>query len=354
MSKSQTPLTSKQQQQQIFVHQVIGHTSSHNALMAKKTVGHGSAPVNIALSKYWGKRDTVLNLPTNSSVSISLPGLGTSTEISLLAESNNFDQVSLNGKSLETSHPFAKRVSDFLNHFRATPETTFNVVTINSVPTAAGLASSASGYAALVLALDDLFAWQLTPKNLSLLARLGSGSASRSVFNGFSIWHQGYQQDGLDSFAEQIETQWPEFCVGLLEIDVKQKPVSSTQGMQNTVETCELYQAWPKQANADVQTVLQAIKDRDFSLLGKTAEHNALTMHATMIATWPPIVYWQPESVKAMHTVWQLREQGVDVYFTMDAGPNLKLLFLETQKPAIKQAFRDIKILEPFKDQILN
>jgi len=350
MSKSQTPLTNKQKQQQTFVHQVIGHTSSHNVLQPKKVSGHGSAPVNIALSKYWGKRDNVLNLPTNSSVSISLPGLGTVTQISLITESHKSDQVSLNGELLEANHPFAKRVSEFLNHFRTTPESFFNIVTENSVPTAAGLASSASGYAALVLALNDLFNWQLPPKKLSLLARLGSGSASRSVFNGFAIWHQGEQQDGLDSFAEKIATQWPEFCVGLLEIDIKQKPVSSTQGMQNTVETCELYQAWPKQANADVQTVLQAIKDRDFSLLGKTAEHNALTMHATMIATWPPIVYWQPESVKAMHTVWQLREQGVEVYFTMDAGPNLKLLFLETQKPAIKQAFKEIKILEPFKD----
>ncbi|WP_029408062.1 diphosphomevalonate decarboxylase [Thiomicrorhabdus sp. Milos-T2] len=337
--------------QQKFVHQVIGHSSEQNRLATTKKLGKGKAPVNIALSKYWGKRDSVLNLPTNSSLSISLPGLGTETKIEVLnPQTTQEDQVYLNGQPLEASNAFANRVSRFLNFFRATPQTFFKVTTVNSVPTAAGLASSASGYAALVLALNDLFSWNLDNKALSLLARFGSGSASRSLFSGFAIWHQGQQADGLDSYAEAIETTWPEFCVGLLEIDVKQKPVSSTQGMQNTVETCALYQAWPKQANQDLQTLLKAIELKDFETLGKTAEHNALTMHATMIATWPPIVYWQPESVEAMHKIWHLREQGVQVYFTMDAGPNLKLLFLETEKPAIKQAFKAIKVLEPFKD----
>lgn len=341
---------STQLQQQHFVHQVIGHKPESNRLNAAKSEGKGSAPVNIALSKYWGKRDTILNLPTNGSASISLPGLGTETQIKILSDTDNHqDKVSLNGQLLNSDNAFAKRVSDFLNHFRAHPNTSFEVTTFNSVPTAAGLASSASGYAALVLALNDLFKWNLADKELSLLARLGSGSASRSLFSGFSVWHQGIQTDGLDSYAEAIEIQWPEFCVGLLEIDVKQKSVSSTQGMQNTVETCALYQAWPEQANRDLQTILKAIEEKNFSTLGKTAEHNALSMHATMIATWPPIVYWQPESVEAMHKVWQLREQGVEVYFTMDAGPNLKLLFLETEKPAIKQAFKSVKILEPFK-----
>jgi len=353
MSANNPHPSNKTLQQQKFVHNVIGHSASNNVLHMTKEIGYGQAPVNIALSKYWGKRDVILNLPTNSSVSISLPGLGTHTEIKKIdniQDNNPYDKISLNDVWLETTHPFAQRVTAFLNHFRETPNVQFEVITTNTVPTAAGLASSASGYAALVLALNDLFDWQLKKQNLSLLARLGSGSASRSLFDGFAIWHQGQQDDGLDSFAEPIETQWPEFCVGLVEIDIEQKPISSTQGMQNTVETCELYQAWPEQANRDVQAVLQAIKNKDFSLLGKTAEHNALTMHATMIATWPPILYWQPNSVKAMQTVWKLREQGVEVYFTMDAGPNLKLLFLETQKPAIKQAFVNIKILEPFKN----
>ncbi|QCU90672.1 diphosphomevalonate decarboxylase [Thiomicrorhabdus sediminis] len=342
------PTSTTLSRQQLFVNQVLTQSAQTEPFEAKKTQGTGKAPVNIALSKYWGKRDIELNLPLNGSVSISLPGLGTETEISLIEAAE--DKVLLNNEPLPAEHAFAKRVSKFLDLFRGGDNQHFAINTYNSVPTAAGLASSASGYAALVLALNDLFDWQLNGQQLSLLARLGSGSASRSLFNGFALWHKGENENGLDSFAEAIDTKWPEFCIGLVEVDIKEKPLSSTQGMQNTVNTCDLYQAWPEQANRDMQSIIEAIQTKDFAALGKTAEHNALSMHATMIATWPPIVYWQAESVTAMHKVWQLREQGIEIFFTMDAGPNLKLLFLEKQKPAIKQAFGDIRIIEPFKD----
>jgi diphosphomevalonate decarboxylase len=332
---------------QQFVDAVIGQSAKHNALGNPKAKGCGEAPVNIALSKYWGKRDAALNLPVNGSLSISLPGLGTKTSLALIEESE--DIIHLNGQPLAADAPFAQRLSHFLDYFRPQGYA-YHVDTLNSVPTAAGLASSASGYAALVLALNDLYQWQLDNESLSLLARFGSGSASRSLFNGFALWHRGTRRDGLDSYAEAIDESWPAFCVGLLKVDIGEKPVSSTAGMQQTVETCALYQAWPQKAEADMNTIHQAIVARDFSQLGATAEHNALTMHATMIATWPPIVYWQPESVAAMHKVWELRRQGIEVYFTMDAGPNLKLLFLETQKPAILQAFAGMQVIQPFKD----
>ncbi len=332
---------------QEFVHQIIGHQTAHSAFDQAKASGYGEAPVNIALSKYWGKRETSLNLPVNGSVSISLPGLGTQTEISLSA--GEADQIVLNDQLLEPHVPFAKRLSAFLDLFRPDEHSVFQVDTLNTVPTAAGLASSASGYAALVLALNDLFQWQLSSEKLSLLARLGSGSASRSLFPGFAVWHVGTQDDGMDSYAEAIDTQWPQLCIGLLKVDISEKPVSSTTGMQQTVNSCELYQAWPEKAKKDIETIQSAIQTKDFTLLGETAENNAMSMHATMMATWPPILYWQPESVAAMHKIWQLRQQGVEVYFTMDAGPNLKLLFLETEKPAVMQAFADMSIIEPFK-----
>ncbi|WP_178863786.1 diphosphomevalonate decarboxylase [Thiomicrorhabdus cannonii] len=329
---------------QQFVEAVI--SQAPNALSPSQASGFGEAPVNIALSKYWGKRDAALNLPVNGSLSISLPGLGTQTSLALIEGAE--DQIQLNGQTLTADAPFAQRLSRFLDYFRP-PGYAYQVDTVNSVPTAAGLASSASGYAALVLALNDLYQWQLDKKSLSLLARFGSGSASRSLFDGFALWHCGTRQDGLDSYAEAIDENWPEFCVGLLKVDIGEKPVSSTAGMQQTVETCALYQAWPQKAEADMKTIHQAIVTRDFSQLGATAEHNALTMHATMIATWPPILYWQPESVAAMHKVWELRRQGIEVYFTMDAGPNLKLLFLEKQKPAILRAFEGMQVIQPFK-----
>jgi diphosphomevalonate decarboxylase len=346
-------MSDSQTSPQHFVNQVIGQQpGTLNKCIPMQSQGHGIAPVNIALSKYWGKRDTVLNLPMNGSISISLPGLGTETTITLKSTAQNFtppvDQITLNGKTLKPDTPFCIRLSAFLDLFRP-QNNVFHINTHNTVPTAAGLASSASGYAALVLALNDLYQWQLTPQKLSLLARLGSGSASRSLYSGFALWHKGVQADGLDSYAEPIDTQWPELCVGLVKVNVQQKSISSTTGMQNTVKTCDLYQSWPQQAKKDMQCILNAIEQKNFEQLGQTAEHNALSMHATMMATWPPIVYWQPESVAAMHTVWRLRQQGVAVYFTMDAGPNLKLLFLETQKPAITQAFGDIDIIQPFK-----
>lgn len=337
--------------QQTFIDAVLKNSQNPQPKTPKKPHGFGKAPVNIALSKYWGKRDTDLNLPINGSVSISLPGLGTETKIAMIKSDK--DDISLNGKTLPAGDKFAKRLSAFLDWFRAETSTSFKVDTLNSVPTAAGLASSASGYAALVLALNDLFDWQLSKPQLSLLARFGSGSASRSVYDGFAIWYKGENDNGLDSLAEEIDTQWPEFTIGLVKVDTKEKAVGSTVGMQQTVDTCDLYQSWPQQAERDIQTIHQAILNKDFSTLGKTAEHNALSMHATMIATWPPIVYWQPESVAAMQVVWQLRQQGIEVYFTMDAGPNLKLILQDKDRQVVIKAFAKINMpvefIQPFK-----
>lgn len=306
--------------------------------------GYGQANINIALSKYWGKRDIELNLPNNSSLSISLPSLGTKTSIEVINSTE--DAIYLNNTKIANEELFAKRISLFLNYFRN--NNYFKIITHNSVPTAAGLASSASGYAALVIALNNCFQWRLSNNKLSILARLGSGSAARSIFDGFVIWHKGQQQDGLDSFAEPINMAWQELRVGLIKIDTTAKKISSTQGMQNTVNNCELYQAWPKKAEQDLIKIKQAILVKDFNNLGKTAENNALSMHATMIATMPPILYWQAESVTTMHKVWQLREQAINVYFTMDAGPNLKLLFLEQDEYIIKQQFKNIIVIKPF------
>lgn len=320
-----------------FVRRLIPHRNAPQ-------VQHGQAwaPVNIALAKYWGKRDTALNLPQNSSLSISLPQLGTDTRVTLI---EGADRITLNGQPAPQA--FAQRLSRFLDLFR--PEGMgFAVETHNSVPTAAGLASSASGFAALVKALDQLFGWRLSAQKLSMLARLGSGSASRSLFNGFALWHRGQQTDGLDSYAEPIDIQWPDLRIGLLEIDTGTKPISSTAGMQQTVATCPLYRAWPEFAEASVQAQLAAITARDLPQLGDLAEHNALTMHATMIATHPSVLYWTADSVSAMQQIWALRQQGVGVWFTMDAGPNLKLLFEKTDQRTVEAALPNLETLVPF------
>jgi diphosphomevalonate decarboxylase len=323
-----------------FVKKIIGKAQTRT-----KECGEAFAPSNIALCKYWGKRDGALNLPVNSSLSVSLGLLGTRTEIRM-ADS---DRVVLNGEDVPLDDSFAVRSVEFLSCFRDRFKSAhFDVRTENNIPTAAGLASSASGFAALVMALDDLAGWGLDRKRLSMLARLGSGSASRSVFDGFVQWNAGTRPDGMDSFAEPLPIQWPEFRMGILELSSAKKPVGSRAGMNRTVETSELYKSWPEQAAADLEVIRQAIEVQDFATLGKTAERNALAMHATMMAAWPPLLYLQPETMEQIHKVQRIRADGLDVYLTIDAGPNIKLLFLEKNERSAAAAFPGLKTINPF------
>lgn len=307
------------------------------------------APSNIALCKYWGKRDTELNLPINASLSISLGQLGSQTEIYPSATGD--DQVFLNGEELSLDSSFARKVVSFINLFRRQLAQPVCVKTINNIPTAAGLASSASGFAALTLAINEFYGLGLTDDKLSAFARMGSGSASRSIYQGFVEWHKGVREDGMDSCAEPLNISWPGFRIGLLKVATGAKKVDSRAGMQRTVESAPLYQSWPHQATQDLATIKRALSDHDMELLGQTAEQNALSMHATMIASWPPLLYWTPESVAAMHRVWELRSLGVPIYLTMDAGPNLKLLFISEHEQDVRDAFPellDLDIVAPF------
>ncbi len=304
--------------------------------------GEAFAPANIALCKYWGKRNAELNLPVNSSLSISLGSLGTRT---VVRYAECADGVFLNGEAAPRA--FSARVSAYLDLFRRGRQF-FEVRTENTIPTAAGLASSASGFAALVKALDELLGWGFSLCELSMLARVGSGSASRSLFDGFAVWHMGQRADGMDSFAEGFSEDWKELRVGILEVSNAWKKVGSTEGMNRTRETSELFEAWPAQAQCDYDELRTAIAAKDFPMFGKTAENNAMAMHATMMAAWPPLCYWLPQTVSLMQEVWCAREGGLDLYFTMDAGPNLKLLFLEESRAAVKALFPMVQVVEPF------
>jgi len=304
--------------------------------------GEAFAPANIALCKYWGKRNAELNLPVNSSLSISLGKLGTRTIIKF---AKNADRIFLNGKVAPKA--FAARLSAYLDLFRKEDQF-FEVRTENNIPTAAGLASSASGFAALVKALNELMGWEFNARELSMLARVGSGSASRSLYDGFAVWHMGQRADGMDSYAESLDGAWPDLRVGILEVSKVRKKVGSTEGMNRTRETSELYEAWPEQAQCDYDELRTAIAAKDFPMLGKTAENNAMAMHATMMAAWPPLCYWKPQSVSLMQKVWAVREEGLELYFTMDAGPNLKLLFLKKNQATVKKLFPKVQIVKPF------
>lgn len=308
--------------------------------------GLAYAPTNIALCKYWGKRDTELNLPVTSSLSISLPDKGAMT--TLRWNTKALDTVVLNGNELAADSPFVTRLVNYLDLFRTVDKWYLHIDIKMNLPVAAGLASSACGFASIAAALNDLMQWQLTPRDLSLLARLGSGSAARSLWNGFVFWHEGMREDGMDSYGEPIDVEWPTLRVGILPISDAEKPISSREAMQRTVNSSALYGSWPRKVSQDLSIFKQALKSKNFSLLGGTAESNALAMHATMLSSWPPICYFLPETLTAMQKVWEVRHSGCEVYFTQDAGPNLKLLFLQNQSDALQEHFPNLEIIKVF------
>ncbi|EPJ44563.1 MAG: diphosphomevalonate decarboxylase [Osedax symbiont Rs1] len=304
------------------------------------------APSNIALCKYWGKRDLELNLPVNSSLSISLAHLGSRTTIS--HSTSGVDQVKLNNKVLPLDSVFSGKVLAFVKLFRRQQQVPLLIDTHNNIPTAAGLASSASGFAALMLALDDFFNLHLDKQVLSAFARMGSGSASRSIFSGFVRWDMGSAADGMDSCAVALSQQWHTLRIGLIKVASSQKPVDSSSGMNRTIASSKLYSSWPEQAAEDLFTIENAIDSQDFDALGCCAEQNAMSMHATMLSAWPPLVYWLPESLAVMQQVWRLRAAGIAVYFTMDAGPNLKLLFEAESQKVLEAEFPMMDVIAPF------
>lgn len=313
-------------------------------LPAPKTQASVYAPANIALSKYWGKRDVELNLPTNGSLSISLAHLGTRTTISPA----DTDNLTLNGAPVDLQSAFAQKVFRFVAYFRRETVQPLAITTVNTIPTAAGLASSASGFAALTLALNDYWQLHLSDSILSTIARIGSGSAARSLWHGFVKWHRGENKDGSDSVASPLMSDWQSLRIGLLEIDIGPKKVSSRLGMTHTVQTSPLYHHWPTIAENDLLTIERAIAERDFVLLGETSEANALTMHATMLAARPALSYFQAETFATLQKIWQVRAQGLEVYATIDAGPNVKLLYQEKQQSDVEKMFPQAIFINPF------
>ena len=302
------------------------------------------APSNITLSKYWGKSDNAINLPLNSSLSLSLGHLGTTTTVSPADQ----DTLVFNGKFFDVHEPFAKRVFNFIDYFRANRTLPLKVESSNSIPTATGLASSASGFAALTLALDKAFHLQLPESTLSIIARIGSGSAARSLWHGFARWNRGKCADGMDSYAHHLPIEWPALRIAIITVDTKQKSHSSRDGMNHTMATSPLFINWPAQAERDCDTIEKALRNRDFVTMGETAEANALGMHATMLAARPTLQYLKSQSWSVLETLWKARSEGLVAYATMDAGANIKILYLENAEPSIKELFPSANCIAPF------
>lgn len=302
------------------------------------------APSNIALSKYWGKRDKALNLPLNSSLSISLRDWGSTTRVSPA----DHDQVWFQDRLLPADDPFAAKVLRFADRFRRDQHLPLKFETSNTIPTAAGLASSASGFAALTMALVKAFQLQLSDDVVSMFARLGSGSATRSLWHGFARWERGQANDGTDSFARPLDVIWPEFRIAIIPVDTGPKSQSSRDGMNHTVATSPLFDAWPARAEADCAAIQNTVQDHDFQTLGALAEANALAMHATMLAARPALSYLKPESWQVLETLWAARRDGLAAFATMDAGANVKLIFEDHSLNDVAALFPQAQMIAPF------
>jgi diphosphomevalonate decarboxylase len=286
-------------------------------------IGKARARANIALVKYWGKADPALNTPAVGSISITLEALLSSTEVRFDPELPA-DRLALNGQDRGDRMARVSACLDVLRE-RAGIRERAEVVSRNNFPTGAGLASSASGFAALVAAAADALGLDLSPKELSMIARRGSGSAARSIFGGFVEMHAGRAPDGGDSFAEPLlEAQaWPlEVVIAITARE--EKEVGSSVGMQRSAQSSPYYPAWVSSSGADLAAARAAIVRRDFEALAEVAEHSCLKMHAAAMAARPPLIYWNAATLRCMHAVRGLRASGVPVFFTIDAGPQLK------------------------------
>ncbi|KAK9770681.1 putative GHMP kinase [Seiridium cardinale] len=318
-----------------------------------------TAPVNIAVVKYWGKRDPKLNLPTNSSLSVTLSqdDLRTLTTASA-SETYKEDVLLLNGSPSDLTGARTQACLRELRALRTALEEKnpslpklahlpLLLVSENNFPTAAGLASSAAGFAAFVRAIANLYELPASPTELSLIARQGSGSACRSLFGGYVAWRAGTQADGLDSKAVEVApaAHWPNMRALILVVSAAKKGVSSTSGMQQTVATSGLFKQRIEQVVPENMDLMEkAIAAKDFAKFAEVTMRDSNSFHATCADTYPPIFYMNDVSraaVRAVETINAAAGKTVAAY-TFDAGPNAVIYYLEEDSEAVLGTFNPL------------
>lgn len=297
------------------------------------------ASSNIAFIKYWGNQDDALRIPVNSSISMNLAGLFTETVVRW-DDGLSADRLVLNGK--EADHGAYQRVVDHLDVLRERLGITAHaeVTSANNFPMGAGIASSASSFAALTMAGIRAIDATISEKELTTLARLGSGSASRSIPNGYVYWHMGDHHE--NSYAESVASadHWNLVDV-IAVISDTHKAVGSTRG-HATAQTSDLQGGRLSHVEARLETVKDAILNRDFSLLAPVVEHDSNLMHAVMMTSQPALFYWMPTSLVVMDAVRQWRAEGLNVCYTLDAGPNVHCICTAEDAPQIIQRVKQI------------
>ncbi|KAI9230970.1 MAG: diphosphomevalonate decarboxylase [Piptocephalis tieghemiana] len=310
-----------------------------------------TAPVNIAVVKYWGKRSTELNLPTNSSLSVTLSQdhMCSRTTASCSPSYTDGDRLWLNGQEETTVSSRLQAVFQACRALRrkleeesgseVEPLSTYGIriVSSNNFPTAAGLASSASGYAAMVAALAQMYQLPTDPSSLSVIARQGSGSACRSLFGGYVAWDLGSREDGQDSRARQVApaAHWPEMEAVICVVSAKRKSMPSTRGMQETVATSRLMKERIALVPGCMEKMEEAIRQRDFPTFAELTMRESNQFHAVCLDTFPPIRYLTDTSYSLIQLVHSFNSNGPRAAYTFDAGPNAVIYTLKEHVPEL-------------------
>jgi diphosphomevalonate decarboxylase len=291
----------------------------HSSSLTASALAHP----NIAFIKYWGNIDDSLRLPVSGSISMNLDALSTRTTVTFNAD---FPSDTLTINALPVAGSGLARVSTFLDLVRAQAHTGLKaaVVSENNFPSSAGMASSASAFAALALAAARALGLDLTEAQLSALARRGSGSACRSIPGGFVEWRAS--RDDSECYAQSIVSPQDWDLVDCIAIVCEQaKTTGSTEG-HTLAATSPLQAARINDAPRRLDLCRRAIQEHDFTALAQIVEQDNHIMHAVMMTSTPPLIYWQPETLTIMKKVVKLREGGLPVCYTIDAGPNVHVL----------------------------
>lgn len=293
------------------------------------------AQPNIALIKYWGKRNVAENLPAVGSLSVTLSSLWTRMSVEF-DRSPGKDRLQVNGAPNEGLLP---RVSRCLDHLAGEDRNAADVVSESNFPIAAGLASSASAFAALVVAADSALGSSHDRPFLSRAAGRASGSAARSLFGGIAELRVDSGQ--IDVTQLLAPDDWP-LDVIVAVTDESAKAVGSGEAMMRCAESSPFYASWVGRQAHDLDVARKAVAARDFERLAAVAEHNCLKMHSVMWAARPPIVYWNKTTLECMQVIRDLQAAGEPVFFTIDAGPQLKAVCLPDAARTVSSTLAEV------------
>ena len=292
---------------------------------------------NIAIIKYWGKKDPIKMIPATSSISLTLENLFTETEISFISREEAIEKTGqasdllyINGE-LQNEEQI-KKITKVINLFRDDRSQLVKIDTTNNMPTEAGLSSSSSGLSAAIKACNKLFDKNLSREELAQISKFASGSSSRSFFGPVGMWDKDTGE------VSEVKTDL-KLAMIVLVLNEEKKIISSRKGMALCMETSTSFDEWIRQSEIDFENMKRYLSEGDFLKVGELTEENALRMHETTKNANPPFTYLTEKSFEAMEYVKELRKQGEKCYFTMDAGPNVKVLCLEEDFERLKDIF---------------